>query len=204
MEAHLTEPHPGLALVSGRGAPAGALRRLGHALGLGRPALPDFAQLVRTHQGMVRGFLRRLCDHDAIADDLAQEAFLKARRALASFRGEGTLASWLLRIAYREFLAQRRKRGLELSPDLGEVEDGAARSPDRTLARDVRRALQQLSADERAAIAACFFEELTHEEAAAALELPLGTLKSHVARAKDKLRGPLAAYAPCNEVDHDR
>lgn len=204
MEAHVTEPHPGLALASGRAAPTRALRRLGVALGLVRPTVPAFAQLVRTHQGMVRGFLRRLCDSDAIADDLAQDTFLKAQRALPSFRGEGTLASWLLRIAYREFLGHKRKRGVELLAEIGDIEDGKPQTPDRTLARDVRRALRDLSADERAAIAACFFDELTHEEAAVALDMPLGTVKSHVARAKEKLRGPLAAYAPAKEEPHDR
>lgn len=204
MEALVTEPRPALALASGRAAPAGALRRLGEALGLVRPPVPAFAELVRAHQGMVRGFLRRLCDHDAVADDLAQDTFLKAQRALASYRGEGSLASWLLRIAYRELLAHKRKRTMDLIDDVGSIEDGTPRTPDRTLARDVRRALRELGEDERAAIAACFFEELTHEEAAAALDMPLGTLKSHVARGKEKLRALLVSYAPKDEVDHAR
>ena len=60
---------------------------------------PPFPVLVAMHQGAVRAFLRRLCDDDALADDLAQETFLKARRALSGFRGDGRVASWLLRIA---------------------------------------------------------------------------------------------------------
>jgi RNA polymerase sigma-70 factor (ECF subfamily) len=177
-----------------RGLPA--LRRL---LPLARhPAPPDFADVVRAHQGVVRGFLRRLCDTDATADDLAQETFLKAKRALPGYRGDGSLASWLLRIAYREFLSFRRSRAGQttLIDIVEEVDEGSQRRTDRTLERDVRRALAGLSDDERACIAACFFDELTHEEAAAALELPLGTVKSHIARAREKLRGPLAAYAP--------
>ncbi len=200
----MTDPQPALALASGRASPTRALRRVAVALGLVRPAAPAFADLVRAHQGMVRGFLRRLCDSDAIADDLAQDTFLKAQRALSSFRGEGSVASWLLRIAYREFLALKRKRGMELVDDFDDIADVAPRSPDQTLARDVRRALRALGADERTAIAACFFDELTHDEAAAALDMPLGTLKSHVARAKEKLRVQLAAYAPKDEVAHDR
>ncbi len=183
-----------LTLPERRGLPA--LRRL---LPLVRqPPPPDFADVVRAHQGMVRSFLRRLCDTDATADDLAQETFLKAKRALKGFRGEGSLASWLLRIAYREFLSFKRSRGARdsLVEIVDDIDDGSQRRTDRSLERDVRRALGALSDDERACIATCFFDELTHEEAAAALELPLGTVKSHIARAREKLRGPLAAYAP--------
>lgn len=204
METLVSDPPSGLALASTPTAPTRALRRLGEALGLVRPGAPAFAELVRAHQGMVRGFLRRLCDNDAVADDLAQDSFLKAQRALASYRGEGTLASWLLRIAYREWLAHKRKRSMDLLDDVGEIEDGKSQTPDRTLARDVRHALRELGPDERAAIAACFFDELTHEEAALALEMPLGTLKSHVARGKEKMRVRLAAYAPKEEVAHER
>jgi RNA polymerase sigma-70 factor (ECF subfamily) len=167
---------------------------------------PPFPELVATHQGAVRAFLRRLTDDDAIADDLAQETFLKARRALSGFRGEGSLASWLLRIAYREWLSSRRglrqqREQLAFVDDdhAGVVDEGGARRTERSVERDVRRALRVLSDDERAAIAACFYEGLTHDEAAAALDMPLGTLKSHVARAREKLRAPLAAYAPVDD-----
>ncbi len=182
-------------------SPTAALQR--------RPALPPFEQLVAEHQGALRSFLRRLCDDDALADDLAQETFLKAQRALSSYRGEGSVTSWLLRIAYREFLSSRR--GLRRRTEqIGVDDDAAASDPidgdsarraERSVERDVRRALRVLSDDERAAIAACFYDGLSHDEAAAALDMPLGTLKSHVARARQKLRAPLAAYAPAPTPD---
>ena len=194
MELTVTEP----ALVAPRTPALARLRRLFPA----RTKPPAFDVVVRQHHGMVRGFLRRLCDADAIADDLVQETFLKAERALPGFRGDGSMASWLLRIAYREFLSQKRKKTHALVGDFDHVDDdGAGRRADRTLERDVRRAVTALSDDERAAVAACFFDDLTHEEAAAALDMPLGTLKSHVARAKEKLRAPLAAYAPQEASD---
>jgi len=162
-----------------------------------RPRANDFDAFIARHQGSLRAFLRRLCDDDAVADDLAQETLLKAQRALHTWRGEGSEASWLLRIAYREFLDSRRKHRREhLSDDVDDVDPGSAARTSRIVERDVRRALRVLSDDERVAIAACFYEGLTHDEAAVALEMPLGTLKSHVARAREKLRGPLAAYAP--------
>lgn len=205
MELMVNDPLEALVSVAPRARP-GALRRLGRAVGLAAGDAPPFDAVVLQHQGMVRAFLRRLCDADALADDLAQETFLKARRALPKFRGEGSLASWLLRIAYREFLGHRRRRSSAdvLVHDFEDTGDLRGRGPDRTLERDVRRALQALSPDERAAIAACFFDELTHEEAAFALDMPLGTLKSHVARGKEKLRGALAAYAPKAEDSHER
>jgi RNA polymerase sigma-70 factor (ECF subfamily) len=170
---------------------------------LAHVAPPPFPELVSSHQGAVRAFLRRLTDDDALADDLAQETFLKARPALAGFRGEGSVGSWLLRIAYRQWLSNRRGRRArsEQLADVGDahedvVDHGSDRRTERSVERDVRRALRVLSDDERAAIAACFYDGLTHEEAAAVLEMPLGTLKSHVSRAREKLRTPLAAYAP--------
>ncbi len=174
-------------------APQRALVLLKKLLPTTASAAVPFATLVATHQGMVRGFLRRLCNADAIADDLAQETFLKAKKALPGFRGEGSMASWLLRIAYREFLSHKRKRNDDLVDNFDDVDNGALRL-DRTLEHDVRRALRALSDDERVCVAACFFDDLTHEEAAVALELPLGTLKTHIARAKEKLRAPLSAY----------
>ncbi len=164
----------------------------------------DFSAFVSRHHGPLRGFLRRLCDDDALADDVAQETFLKARRALHTFRGEGSEASWVLRIGYREFLNTRRKKTREVhhhhhsgdDDDAGAIDPDATRRTSRIAEGDVRRALRVLSDDERAAIAACFYDGLTHDEAAAALDMPLGTLKSHVARAREKLRGPLASYAP--------
>ncbi len=158
----------------------------------------DFAAFVSRHHGPLRGFLRRLCDDDALADDVAQETFLKARRALHTFRGEGSEASWVLRIGYREFLNTRRRKTHEVHHDHDDVaiDPDATHRTSRIAEGDVRRALRVLSDDERAAIAACFYDGLTHDEAAAALDMPLGTLKSHVARAREKLRGPLASYAP--------
>lgn len=112
-----------------------ALRRM---LPFARPAVAlDFAALVREHQGVVRGFLRRLCDVDATADDLAQETFLKAKRGLSSYRGEGSVRSWLLSIAYREFVSARRSRaGRNDLVDLVDDEDpGSHRRTDRPALR---------------------------------------------------------------------
>ena len=150
-----------------------------------------FATLVRRHQSAVRGFLRRLCAGDgARADDLAQESFLSAYRKLATYRGDGTLSAWLHRIAWNAYASEARRRPAPELPPLAEE----APLADRALARhDLARALTSLREEERAALALTYGEDVSHEEAARILEWPLGTLKSHVARGKEKLRRLLGA-----------
>jgi RNA polymerase sigma-70 factor (ECF subfamily) len=138
---------------------------------------------VRRHERRVRAFLARLTRGEG-SDDLAQETFLKAWRVASSFRGDGSYEGWLLRIAWRQFLSSRRKRREEPveGPDQADPDVG-----DGNMRIDVERALGRLPARERAAAALCFGEGCSHSEAAAILELPLGTLKSIVARARIEL-----------------
>ena len=152
-----------------------------------------FAQLVRRHQSAVRLMLRRLCSGDADrADDLAQEAFLRAYRKLGSFRGEAKLSTWLHRLAWNVYASEARHRPVP-EPFPPEEPSGL---DNRTAARhDLARAFGQLREEERTALALTYGEDVTHEEAAQILEWPLGTLKSHIARGKEKLRRALNAPA---------
>jgi RNA polymerase sigma-70 factor (ECF subfamily) len=136
---------------------------------------------VRRHERAVRSFLARLTGGEG-ADDLAQETFLKAWRTAASFRGDGPYRGWLLRIAWRCFLSSRRGRR-ETAAELKEE----AVAVDQAARIDIARALARLSERERAAALLCFGEGCSHAEAAAVLGLPLGTLKSIVARARAAL-----------------
>jgi RNA polymerase sigma-70 factor (ECF subfamily) len=152
-----------------------------------------FGSLVRLHQSKVRGFLRRLTRGDAaLADDLAQETFLEAHRKVAQYRGEGSFGSWLCGIAWSRFLMERRKRKeepLETLPETAGEDSHAA-----TLARlDLERAMARLSAEERAALTLCYALGHSHGEAAEILRLPLGTVKSHVLRGREKLKAMLEA-----------
>jgi RNA polymerase sigma-70 factor, ECF subfamily len=162
-----------------------------------------FGELVRRHQSAVRATLRRLTNsNSALADDLAQETFLLAYRNLKSFRQEAKFSTWLYRIAYNAFLADARKmKELPLPDDVDSstpvdaVEaEGVARSA--TLSIDLERAMSVLSAAERAAIVQCYHNDLTHEEAAEVLGCPVGTVKTHILRAKEKLKTRLGAWAP--------
>ena len=164
-----------------------------------------FGELVRRHQSAVRGFLRRLTGgRHALADDLAQETFLAAYRDLARFRGGSEFSTWLFGIAYNQFRSDRRREreSVELTDEApaDALPGFEGTVPAVTAATDLRHdlaaALTELSHDECAAVHLCYSEGLTHEEAATALGCPLGTVKTHVLRAKEKLRRLLRAWAP--------
>lgn len=168
-----------------------------------------FAELVRRHQSAVRACLRRLtAGNHALADDLAQETFVLAWRNLKSFRQEARFSTWLYRIATNCWLADARKRKETLLGDrdaaLADGDEDAAETDDGTpdhargtsLKVDMERALAVLSEAERAAIVQCYHNDLSHEEAAFVLGCPVGTVKTHVHRAKQKLKLALASWAP--------
>jgi RNA polymerase sigma factor (sigma-70 family) len=147
-----------------------------------------FAALVRLFQSRLRGFLLRLTRGDrALADDLAQETFLEAWRKAAQFRGEGSFGGWLTRIAYTRYLMESRRRKLEpLDEDADIV--GPGDSMGRDMRFDLERALARLSLPERAALTLCYALGHSNDEAAEILDIPLGTLKSHVLRGRRKLQ----------------
>lgn len=154
-----------------------------------------FGDLVRRHQPVVRGFLRRMLGGNPdLADDLAQETFIKAHRGLRGFRGGAAFPVWLCAIAANELRAEwrRRKRRAEFSEDEA-IEQAAAEETESGMRRDIGAGLARLSEAQRAALVLCFEHGLTHEEAAAALGCPVGTLKSHVSRGKARLREWLEA-----------
>ena len=169
-----------------------------------------FAELVKRHQSSVRACLRKLTSGNAaLSDDLAQETFIQAWRNLKSFRQEARFSTWLYRIATNCWLMHARKRREELLGDRdAEQSDENAESTSHGLEStgdhagssamklDLERAMNVLTAQERAAIIQCYHNDLTHEEAAYVLGCPVGTVKTHVFRAKQKLKTALAAWGP--------
>lgn len=143
-----------------------------------------FAALVARHEARVRRFVRRAAGH--AADDIAQETFLKAWRRRGEWRGHGSYIGWLLRIAWTTFLDHQRASRRRAAREAIEP-DARHDAPDPELALAVGQALAALPAGERAAAELCFAQGFSHSEAAAVLGLPLGTLKSTVARARAKL-----------------
>jgi RNA polymerase sigma-70 factor (ECF subfamily) len=164
-----------------------------------------FGELVRRHQSAVRATLRRLTGgNHALADDLSQDTFLLAYRNLRSFRQEAKFSTWLYRIAYNVFLADARKMKEASLPEETEIDDltPLEESDPMPVARgaalklDLERAMAVLSDAERAAIVQCYHNDLSHEEAAYVLGCPVGTVKTHILRAKQKLKARLAGWGP--------
>ena len=156
-----------------------------------------FSELVRRHQSAVRGLLRQLTRTDpALADDLAQDAFLKAFRNIRSFRGEAKFSTWLYRIAYNCFREHARRRKELVGIDETKLEaEQDPQTVDPALRQDLTQALRLLPLHERSAILLCCQNGLSHDEAARVLDIPLGTVKTNVLRGREKLKKMLAAWA---------
>jgi RNA polymerase sigma-70 factor (ECF subfamily) len=157
-----------------------------------------FAELVRRHQGKVRGLLLRLCGDRTLADDLAQEVFIRAYRGLVGFEGRSSFGTWIYRITYNVYLNHRsRRRTFSALPREFEVEapapDDAHSAKRSDLRRDLSAAVAALPERYRAVVVLYYLEEVSYPEIAEILDVPLGTVKTHLHRAKrllrDKMRG---------------
>ena len=157
-----------------------------------------FGELVRRHQSSVRGLLRQLTRTDlALADDLAQDAFLRAYKHIRSFRGESKFSTWLYRIAYNVFREEARRRKELVGIDEARLEaEQDPQTADPGLRHDLMHALNLLPLHERSAIVLCCQNGLSHDEAARVLDIPLGTVKTNVLRGREKLKRTLAAWGP--------
>ena len=168
---------------------------------IGRVLLRDdrnaFAELVRRHQSQLRASLRKMTGgHNELSDDIAQETFILAWRNIKSFRYEAKFSTWLYRIAFNAWQSEVRKKH-ELAMDdtmLPEPEPVQPESERTGVRRDVMRAMEGLTDGERNAILQCYYNDLSHEEAAYVLGIPLGTVKTNILKAKEKMRAKLTAY----------
>lgn len=162
-----------------------------------------FRQLVLRYQSPVRRWARRLCNGDeTAADDLAQEVFIKVYRSLHTFRGEARFSTWLYRIAFnlaasQKRLARERWTNIDLEDAAIEVEarqahDSHADAADAS--RDLESAMARLSQPQQWALRLSLEEELTHEEVAEVMGIPLGTVKTHLLRGKQALRVYLSSW----------
>ncbi len=156
-----------------------------------------FAQLVLRYQSSLRIWARRLCNGDThLADDLAQEAFMKAYAALGAFRAEAKFSTWLYRIAFNIAANRWRAKKIEWC-ELDENEEIDAEQCSVTqyhAQKDVEAAMQTLSAGQQLEIRLCYEDGFSHEEAATFMGIPLGTVKTHIARGKQKLQTLLASW----------
>lgn len=181
----------------------GSMRSLfGRASPSARPG-GDFQALVLVHLDAAYNLARYLCRDEVIAEDLTQEAVLKAHRAFAAYRG-GSAKGWLLTIVRREFLdwcaARRAERGVFTDSEPEEVEAAVevGDDPEALLVRQgevgaVRRAVEGLPEPFREAIVLRELEEMSYREISEITGVPMGTVMSRLSRGRELLASRLAS-----------
>ncbi|HEY6102841.1 MAG TPA: sigma-70 family RNA polymerase sigma factor [bacterium] len=172
-----------------------------------RGDLSAYDRLVAAYQDRVYQTAYRITGHREDAWDAVQEAFLRAFRALRSFRGDAAFSTWMTRIAVNAALDVVRRR----PPHAPVIPEGAAAGTDpsdEVLRRDQQRRVQQaiaaLPADHRAVVVLRDVQDLSYEEIARTLRLPVGTVRSRLSRARETLRVALADLAPRSREEPGR
>jgi RNA polymerase sigma-70 factor (ECF subfamily) len=172
----------------------------------------QFETLVETHYRRVYNLVYRMINHEADAADLTQEVFLRIYRALPRLRAEGAQNAWIRRIATNvclDYLRRRRSTppttSLDVShapefdgPQVWDVPDPSG-EPDRLLASQERMqllhsAIQSLPDDYRTVVVLHHIEQMRVEEIAETLQVPPGTVKSRLSRARSALKRKLSPY----------
>ena len=154
-----------------------------------------FGELVDRYKNLVYGMVGRMVSDRSLADDLAQEVFLKVHRGLPYFRGEARLSTWIYRIVANVCMQSRGRRPADLpvegdDPDRRRLEPGAADAAfaGMELRDRLDKALAQLPENYRMLVAAHYLDGVQYDALAEALGLPIGTIKTHLYRAKRRLR----------------
>jgi len=163
-----------------------------------------FEELVIAYQHRVFGVALRMLGSRAEAEEAAQEVFLRAHRAIADFRGDAKLSTWLYAIASRlcmnRLTSGERRLLREGEETLARIPSGHA-SPADELERSERdaalhRAIAELSDERRMVVVLRDLEGLSYEEIASALDLELGTVRSRLHRARMDLKEKLERFLP--------
>jgi RNA polymerase sigma factor (sigma-70 family) len=157
-----------------------------------------FGMLVLRYRKLVIGVAYRICGDAMLAEDIAQEAFVRAWGKLDRYRPQGNFKSWLCRIAANLTIDTLRKHkpALDIQEvslvDPGEGPEAAALQSERVAA--VRRALMRLPLHSRAALVLREYQGFSYQEIADTLDIPLGTVKSRLSDARRRLQVELAGY----------
>lgn len=159
---------------------------------------PDLETLMRTYGKEVLQTCFSYVKEKSLAEDMFQETFLKAYKYLPTFRGESSIKTWLIRIAIntcKDYLksayaknvvpiTEFKEESLSSDSDFDEVENGDTR-------QQVRECVLKLPEKYRDVVICVYFHEMSLTEAAGVLALPVGTVKSRLSRANEKLRSML-------------
>ena len=166
-----------------------------------RGEVPAFEALYRRHAGRVHGVIARLVGiHGARAEDLTQDAFVRAWQALPAFRFESSFATWLHRLAVNTALMDLRNRRSRPLEDGDEDAFDALGMPDSAghgtaLSMDLERAVASLPPRARAVLVLYDVEGWQHDEIAAELGMAVGSSKAQLHRARGLLRARLEGHA---------
>ena len=154
-----------------------------------------FSRLVRLHQQALRAFLRRLSGNAAEADDLAQDSFVRAFELIGRFDAARPFRPWLFGIAWRRYREHKRGwlRLIRRQERYGQMQETIT-EPEPGLKLDLESSLAALPAEQRAVLLLCLGQEFSHAEVAEALDLPLGTVKSHITRGRERLEQMLGDW----------
>jgi RNA polymerase sigma-70 factor (ECF subfamily) len=164
----------------------------------------SFGELVRRHQDRLYNTVFRLVDNAEDAYDVVQEAFLNAYQSLDGFKGDSLFFTWLYRIAVNSAISHKRKRRIVLSLHAARNGDAGVDPADETDAsrpghaleqaeqeRRIQNALNRLSGEHRAVLILKDMEGQKYEAIAEILEVPIGTVRSRLHRARTELREQL-------------
>lgn len=155
---------------------------------------PDaFGALVERHQDTVYRLALRMLGNPHDAADVVQESFIKAWRALPSFRGSAKFSTWLYRIAVRVATDRLRSSKPELLSDMAPADGIGPNEPAEAVLRseskdELERALALLPAQYRVVLTLFYGEQCSHEEISSVLGIPVGTIKTHLHRARTRLK----------------
>ncbi len=157
-----------------------------------------FRQIVDEHKALVFALIARSVQNQARAEELAQDVFLRVHRGLPYFRGDARLSTWIYRIVVNVIAEERGVRAVTtisldepMHPDVGPRLDPGAmdRAFERIELRDrLEHAMAQLPVQYQVLINGHYMKGMRYEDLAEALNLPMGTVKTHLHRAKRRLR----------------
>jgi RNA polymerase sigma-70 factor (ECF subfamily) len=156
-----------------------------------------YGELVRRRQSALRNLLRRLSRDAALADDLAQQVFLSAWKSMRSLRSPLAFGGWLRKLAVNAWLMHLRTSRREVLEDDERLQrrlDNVAAPAPVAEQVDLDAALAQLPSDVRLCVVLAYSEGMSHREISESTAIPLGTVKSHIARGAARLRELLNAY----------
>lgn len=176
---------------------AGALRSAAEASVVALAMAGDdaaFSELVRRRAAALRNVLRRLCRDSSLTDDLAQQALVQAWRSIGTLRSPLAFGGWLRTVAVNTWLQHLRANAQRLDPLPDDDLLEPAATPMTAERLDLDAALALLAPAARVCVVLAYQEGQSHAEISAATGLPIGTVKSHVARGAARLRDVLKDY----------